>query len=64
MDPLNEVARLEIDDLRRHVLSLRSQQRFQRRVSLALIAASVGLWGTTAISAPASPLTTVFPDLY
>jgi hypothetical protein len=64
MDPLNEVARLEIDDLRRHVLSLRSQQRFQRRVSLAIIAASVGLWGTTAISAPASPLTTVFPDLY
>jgi hypothetical protein len=64
MDPLNEVARLEIDDLRRHVLSLRSQQRLQRRVSLAIIAASVGLWGTTAISAPASPLTTVFPDLY
>jgi hypothetical protein len=64
MDPLNEIARLEIDDLRRHVMSLRSQQRFQRRVSLAIIAASVGLWATTAISAPASPLTTVFPDLY
>jgi hypothetical protein len=64
MDPMSEIARLQIDELRRHVQSLRSQQKFQRRVSLAIIAGSVVLWGTTAISAPASPLTTVFPDLY
>jgi hypothetical protein len=64
MDLSLDATRQELSVLQARVERLGAQQRLQRRVSLVVITALVALWGATAISAPASPLTTVFPDLY
>jgi hypothetical protein len=64
MDSVLDATRQELSVLQARVERLGAQQRLQRRVSLVVITALVALSGATAISAPASPLTTVFPDLY
>jgi hypothetical protein len=64
MDSVLDTTRQEMRALHARVERLGAQQRWQRRVSLVIITALVALWGATAISAPAAPLTTVFPDLY
>lgn len=64
MDSSRDDARQDWSVLSARVERLCAQQRWQRRVSLGVISALVALWAATAISAPASPLTTVFPDLY
>jgi hypothetical protein len=64
MDSSLDATRQELSALQARVERLGAQQRLQRRVSLVVITALVALSGATAISAPASPLTTVFPDLY
>jgi hypothetical protein len=64
MDLSLDATRQELSVLQARVERLGAQQRLQRRVSLVVITALVALSGATAISAPASPLTTVFPDLY
>jgi hypothetical protein len=64
MDSFLDATRQELGVLQARVERLGAQQRLQRRVSLVVVTALVALSGATAISAPASPLTTVFPDLY
>jgi hypothetical protein len=64
MDSVLDATRHELSVLQARVERLGAQQRLQRRVSFVVITALVALSGATAISAPASPLTTVFPDLY
>lgn len=64
MDSSSDVTWQQLNHLDRKVESLRVQLRLQRWVSLVAVAAPMALWTATAISAPATPLTTIFPDLY